>query len=286
MWQNKNEVTDEATCAVAQYLLQENKSVTFAYRGKKYRLQVVPMEEEGDEMTFREKLKLEHPEKVSPLFTGGCGGCPFNYGYERKLACSGYNMTDAECTSCWDREIPTDEPKAQEEQERHDREINAEIIRGYCQQHSFCGGCPANVACRSSLERWGSPDYNIGKQLAVLQAFKDALPPEENAEPPAPDKPSAKSNVERHKGITEELNALYARKNADYGDSFHLSYMDWGMPMAAIRLGDKYNRLVSLVKNKGETQVKDESLRDTLIDLANYAIMTVMELDEESKGAF
>ena len=51
LWQNKNEVTDEATCAVAQYLLQENKSVTFAYRGKKYRLQVVPMEEEGDDDT-------------------------------------------------------------------------------------------------------------------------------------------------------------------------------------------------------------------------------------------
>lgn len=236
-------------------------------------------------MTFREKLAQEHPEKVSPLFTGGCGGCPRNYGYERKLACSGYNMTDAECTSCWDREIPTDEPKAQEEQERHDREINAEIIRGYCNWHCT-DDCPALAACLEPGGPWGDLNYNLEKQLAVLQAFKDALPPEENAEPPAPDKPSAKSNVERHKGITEELNALYARKNADYGDSFHLSYMDWGMPMAAIRLGDKYNRLVSLVKNKGETQVKDESLRDTLIDLANYAIMTVMELDEESKGAF
>lgn len=55
-------------------------------------------------MTCREKLKLEHPEKVGyPRFVGGCAGCPHDYGYLDKPA--GCNGTLG-CTACWDREIP------------------------------------------------------------------------------------------------------------------------------------------------------------------------------------
>ena len=89
-------------------------------------------------------------------------------------------------------------------------------------------------------------------------------------------------NVSEHKKICSEMNELYARKNADYGDSFHESFLDYGLPVAAIRIGDKYNRLKALAKGH-ETAVKNESIRDTLIDLANYAVMTVMELD---RGAY
>lgn len=84
-----------------------------------------------------------------------------------------------------------------------------------------------------------------------------------------------------HKKICKELTALYERKNHDYGDSFHKSYEEWGLAMSAIRIGDKYNRFCKLIKSDAE--VKDESIRDTLIDLANYAIMTVMELDKEKE---
>ena len=89
-------------------------------------------------------------------------------------------------------------------------------------------------------------------------------------------------NKEKHKAITIELNDLYARKNQDYGDSFHLSYLEEGMAMARIRLGDKLNRFKSLTKSNSR-EVKDESIRDTLIDLANYAIMTIMEIDREGE---
>lgn len=85
-------------------------------------------------------------------------------------------------------------------------------------------------------------------------------------------------NVTRHKAICEELNSLYARKNHDYGDSFHLSFEEEGLAMARIRLGDKFNRFKALSRG-GDQKVVDESIRDTLIDLANYAIMTVMELE-------
>lgn len=87
------------------------------------------------------------------------------------------------------------------------------------------------------------------------------------------------NKVSCHEAICEELNALYERKNRDYGDSFHLSYMEEGMAMARIRLGDKLNRFKQLTRQPAGQQVNDESVRDTLIDLANYAIMTVMEMD-------
>ena len=88
------------------------------------------------------------------------------------------------------------------------------------------------------------------------------------------------SNVKRHYDIVMGLNELYAKKNADYGDSFHDTYVEEGMAMARIRLSDKLNRFKSLTKS-GNQQVNDESVRDTLLDLANYAIMTVIEMDRE-----
>lgn len=87
------------------------------------------------------------------------------------------------------------------------------------------------------------------------------------------------ANVNRHKRVCDELNALYDRKNRDYGDSFTQSFAEEGMAMARIRLGDKLNRFKQLTKHPYGQQVNDESIRDTLIDLANYAIMTVLELD-------
>lgn len=86
-------------------------------------------------------------------------------------------------------------------------------------------------------------------------------------------------NIDLHRKICGELNALYERKNADYGDSFHLSFQEEGMAMPRIRLGDKFNRFKILTRLKEGPMVNDESIRDTLIDLANYAIMTVMEID-------
>jgi hypothetical protein len=86
------------------------------------------------------------------------------------------------------------------------------------------------------------------------------------------------SKVEHHARICEEINKLYERKNHDYGDSFHQTFAEEGMAMARIRLGDKFSRFKTLSRG-GEQKVNDESIRDTLIDLANYAIMTVLEME-------
>ena len=85
------------------------------------------------------------------------------------------------------------------------------------------------------------------------------------------------NKIEIHKNICDSLNDLYKKKNQDYGDSFSKSYKEYGLTMSLIRLEDKLNRLKSLNKN-GNAQVKDESIQDTLMDLANYAIMTMLEL--------
>ena len=90
--------------------------------------------------------------------------------------------------------------------------------------------------------------------------------------------------VEQHSIIIRELTELYERKNADYGDSFGKSYAEYGLAMPCIRLEDKLNRLKNLTLRNGKQQIAEESIRDTLMDLANYAIMTIIEIDRE-KGA-
>ena len=88
-------------------------------------------------------------------------------------------------------------------------------------------------------------------------------------------KNSKASTVE---GIFEEALALYEKKNKDYGDSFHHTFEFYGPTVCAIRLEDKLNRLKSLVVRKAERQVEDESVEDTLIDIVNYAAMSLREL--------
>lgn len=87
------------------------------------------------------------------------------------------------------------------------------------------------------------------------------------------------TKVEQHQALCAELNRLYARKNADYGDAFHLTFVEEGMAMSRIRLSDKLNRFKTLTRGANQS-VADESIRDTLMDLANYALMTVMEMEE------
>ena len=94
----------------------------------------------------------------------------------------------------------------------------------------------------------------------------------------------ADDKLKRFRQITDEMANLYEKKNADYGDSFGETYRRLGLVSAVTRIQDKCNRLCNLAVNKGGQQVKDESIRDTLIDLANYAIMTLIELEEEASN--
>lgn len=89
------------------------------------------------------------------------------------------------------------------------------------------------------------------------------------------------TNIEKHTTICKKLTEIYEKKNHDYGDSFHKTFEEWGMPMVCIRLSDKVNRLSVLSKTL-RSMVVGESIEDTLMDLANYAIMALIELDRKN----
>ena len=91
------------------------------------------------------------------------------------------------------------------------------------------------------------------------------------------------TKVERHAQICNYLTNLYEKKNNDYNDSFGKSYQEYGMAMPCIRLEDKLNRLKALTVHNHKQEVMDEGIRDTLEDLANYAIMTIIEMDIENE---
>lgn len=80
--------------------------------------------------------------------------------------------------------------------------------------------------------------------------------------------------------ITNEMFETYLKKNHDYGNSFNKSLDKFGIIASVVRMEDKFNRIESLIKK--EAKVADESISDTLLDLANYCIMTKMWLDNGS----
>lgn len=98
-------------------------------------------------------------------------------------------------------------------------------------------------------------------------------------------RPVLSDNVQSFMDITTNMAKTYAAKNHDYGNSFEQSCDKFGLIAAVVRMSDKMDRLKSLVVKRAE--VKDESIKDTLLDLANYAIMTVMwmsnNVSEEDK---
>ena len=81
--------------------------------------------------------------------------------------------------------------------------------------------------------------------------------------------------VEQMKKIQKEGLELFAKKNADYGDAF----AKYGIIGVLMRIEDKLQRSISITKS-GVNLVNDEGIRDTLIDLHNYAAMALILMDE------
>ena len=79
-----------------------------------------------------------------------------------------------------------------------------------------------------------------------------------------------------HEQICQNLNAIYQKKNERYGDSFAKLRKELGYDSILYRVGDKYHRLQQLLRNPWLSH-EDESIDDTLLDLANYCIMELIE---------
>ena len=85
-----------------------------------------------------------------------------------------------------------------------------------------------------------------------------------------------RSNRESHAEVCKDLNDLYFEKNTRYGNSFSELYQEMGMDYVVPRLYEKVKRL--MVLSREDLDSLDESIEDSLMDLANYSIMTLMEL--------
>ena len=88
-------------------------------------------------------------------------------------------------------------------------------------------------------------------------------------------------NVEQHRAITRSMTEMYKRKNHDYGDSFHKLYGEFGPVYLVMHLTEKLERVKTLMKDGN--LVAGESMKDSLMDIANYAVMGVMEIGESAK---
>ena len=83
------------------------------------------------------------------------------------------------------------------------------------------------------------------------------------------------TRTEQLTAIQKEAFDIFVKKNKDYGDAF----ATYGVIGVLMRIEDKIQRCVSITKT-GINLVHDETLRDTLLDLHNYAAMALMVLDE------
>ena len=85
------------------------------------------------------------------------------------------------------------------------------------------------------------------------------------------------NRVEQMQKVQANALELFTKKNADYGDAF----AKFGVIGVLMRIEDKLQRTMSITKN-GVNLVNDEKIKDTLLDLHNYAAMGLMLLEEEN----
>lgn len=88
---------------------------------------------------------------------------------------------------------------------------------------------------------------------------------------------NTKEKLQTLKTLHSQQQALYVEKNEKYDDAFAKTYAEYGPTVAIIRLEDKLNRVKALVA-AGLNDSNEESLVDTLTDMANYANMFLIEL--------
>ena len=125
----------------------------------------------------------------------------------------------------------------------------------------------------------GKSEFDTNQAITALQNFGRYF--NERVNEPTETGGTPMKKYERHSEITKQLNEIYIAKNTDYGDAFGDTFKKLGIISAVTRIVDKTNRLMSLsAKTEAERNVKDETIKDTLLDLANYAIMTLIEMEE------
>lgn len=130
----------------------------------------------------------------------------------------------------------------------------------------------------SSLTEYLTKEYNMDKVNENEVYDIDPI----DVEPLNLEIDCSNTDIETFKSITKEMSELYAKKNADYGNSFDKGMDTIGMAYGVGRMYDKMNRIINLTKGH-EAKVKDEKLEDTVLDLANYSVMLLSYLKRNGK---
>lgn len=141
--------------------------------------------------------------------------------------------------------------------------FSAEIPKNNLAYSTFFGGSRSGGK-RYRMEHYGCTLDSIGV-LAKPSAFTK--------------QPTGDADAFRN--ITNGMYDTFKAKNHDYGNSFAELFKECGMTYAYGHMAEKLKRVKSLMSD--EAKVKGESMKDSLLDLANYAILTIMELDKTRK---
>ena len=173
---------------------------------------------------------------------------------------------------------------------RKEKEI---ILYDYCDNRTFnCTECPLSQKYDKETDKYTDnygcmfedmDDEMLDKIYGWYKELDMATESKCCSKEPDDLKQNIEPKVAQHYAICQKLNQVYKAKNHDYGDSFGNTYKKLGIISAVTRLSDKMNRLMSLAVSH-DTQVKDEKIEDTLLDMANYAIMTLIELGYEPEN--
>ena len=94
------------------------------------------------------------------------------------------------------------------------------------------------------------------------------------------------NRIENYKKLQANMLQTFVDKDSDYGDSFGKTFEKYGIVSALTRMSDKMNRIDNLTNaafqstiDDGDTKMRvDESIEDTLLDLANYAMLTYLQI--------
>ena len=139
-----------------------------------------------------------------------------------------------------------------------------------------CCGCPHDTKCEGIYCDDAFVEY-LEQNIEVNESDLKTVEIKENAKETLQktlDKvkePVENEFMEEYKKIVTETMELCVKKNKDYGSSVEDTFEKFGDISYLVRITDKYNRICSLLNREGE--VKDESIDDTIRDMANYSFL-------------
>lgn len=152
---------------------------------------------------------------------------------------------------------------------------NYPLFKGSLIDNVFCQTIPERNWAQNVIILGGSRSGNKSRLIHDWYHYKLKMPLYEN------NVEQSNEDCKAFKAITDEMFDTFKAKNHDYGSSFSKLFKECGMTYAYGHMAEKLERVKSLMKD--EAKVKGEGMKDSLKDLANYAILTIMELERKEE---